>query len=296
MVSCSEETIEACFMQELTLKEHQLVMLDILKDIHSFCEEHKILYSIAWGTLIGAVRHKGFIPWDDDVDVVLPRPVFERFCKEYRSDKYRLIYYGNDRTALGAFARVVDCTRTEYRNEHPWTAQPSGVFVDVFALDGLPSLAECKYFYKKMKPVKRLFYMFRRQNHHFAPNDSFMSIAITVIARIIGFGGRLPYLLLKRFVSEMERYKYEDCEYFSTLACLEIDPVVLLKEDFEDTVLLDFEDTRVRAMKGYDRVLRQVFGDYMQYPPVEERVPCQNGNHFYWKMSDRIDETLTQSC
>ena len=86
-------------MQELTLKELQQVSLDIIKDVHSFCVNNNITYSIAYGTLIGALRHKGFIPWDDDVDIVMPRPDFERFCREYRSDKLRLIYYGNDKTA-----------------------------------------------------------------------------------------------------------------------------------------------------------------------------------------------------
>ena len=70
-------------MQELTLKELQQASLDILKDVHSFCEANQIQYSIAYGTLIGALRHKGFIPWDDDVDIVMPRPDFERFCKIY---------------------------------------------------------------------------------------------------------------------------------------------------------------------------------------------------------------------
>ena len=66
-------------MKEMTLKDVQGVSLDILKDVHSFCESHHIRYSLAYGTLIGAIRHKGFIPWDDDVDIVIPRPDFTRF-------------------------------------------------------------------------------------------------------------------------------------------------------------------------------------------------------------------------
>ena len=66
-------------MKELTNRELQLFSLDILKDVHAFCEKEKIKYSLAYGTLIGAVRHQGFIPWDNDIDIIMPRPEYERF-------------------------------------------------------------------------------------------------------------------------------------------------------------------------------------------------------------------------
>ncbi|MBQ7239602.1 MAG: LicD family protein, partial [Bacteroidales bacterium] len=124
-------------MQELTLKELQGVSLDLLVSLHDFCVKNKVNYSIAYGTLIGALRHKGFIPWDDDIDVMMPRPDYERFCKSYKSDRYRLIYYGNDKTALAGFARLVDCQKTNYKTERPWTMQKSGVWIDIFPIDGV---------------------------------------------------------------------------------------------------------------------------------------------------------------
>lgn len=270
-------------MQELTLRELQQVSLDIIKDVHSFCVNNNITYSIAYGTLIGALRHKGFIPWDDDVDIVMPRPDFERFCREYRSDKLRLIYYGNDKTALAAFARVVECKITGYQTERPWTAQDSGVWIDIFPLDGVDNQEEYRKRYARMKRISWFVYKFRRQNHHIAPSDSWWSKTKTVIAKIIGFNGWLPNALLKRIVAIMTKYDYNACSHYGQMSCLDDGPIVFSKEGFNDSLLLDFEDAKFCAMKDYDNVLRQLYGDYMQLPPEEKRIPKQYWIKFFWK-------------
>ena len=271
-------------MQELTLKELQQVSLDILKDVHTFCEANHIQYSIAYGTLIGALRHKGFIPWDDDVDIVMPRPDFERFCKTYQSNNnMRMIYYGNDRTALAAFARVVECEKTHYQTERPWTEQRSGVWIDIFPLDGVANQDEYSKRYERLKRISWYVYKFRRQNHHIVPTDSLWSKTKTKVARIIGFNGWLPYVLLKYIVSKMTIYKYEDYDFYGQMSCLDDGPIMFSKKDFKDTVLLDFEDTKFRVMSGYDKVLHQLYGDYMQMPPEDKRIPKQYWIKFYWK-------------
>lgn len=270
-------------IKELTLQELQQVSLDILKDVHAFCTERGIRYSIAYGTLIGALRHKGFIPWDDDVDIVMPRPDYERFCKEYYSDKLRLIYYGNDKTALAAFARVVECNRTGYQTERPWTAQPSGLWIDIFPLDGVVNQKEYSRRYKHLKRISWVVYKFRRQNHHIVATDSLWSKIKTVVARVIGLNGWLPAVLLKRIEAIMTRYSYEDCVEYGQMSCLDDGPILFSKEDFRDTELFDFEDCRFCAQNGYDRVLRQLYGDYMQLPPEDKCHPKQYWIKFYWK-------------
>lgn len=270
-------------MQELTLKELQQVSLDILKDVHTFCETNKIRYSMAYGTLIGAVRHKGFIPWDDDVDIVMPRPDFERFCKEYKSDHMQLIYYDNDKTALAAFARVCECDRTGFQTERPWTTQHSGVWIDIFPLDGVTNQEEYIKRYNHLKRISPIVYKFRRQNHHIVDTDSWWSRTKTILARIIGINGLLPHALLKRIVSIMTKYDYDKCTMYGQMSCLDDGAILFSKQDFQSTVLLDFEDTRFMAMNGYDNVLRQIYGDYMLLPPEDKRVPKQYWIHFLWK-------------
>lgn len=270
-------------MQELTLKELQKVSLGILKDVHAFCEANQIRYSIAYGTLIGALRHKGFIPWDDDMDIVMPRPDFERFCKTYHSKQgMRMIYYGNDKSALAAFARVCECEKTDYQTERPWTVQKSGVWIDIFPLDGVVNQKEYTCRYNKLKCISPIVYKFRRQNHHIVASDSLGSKTKTIIAKIIGLGGILPNLLMKWLVAIMTKYDYDNCEMYGQMSCLDDGPIMFSKEGFKETVLLDFEDTQFRAMKGYDPVLHQIYGDYMQLPPEDKRVPKQYWIHFYW--------------
>ena len=127
-------------MKRLSQKDLQVISLEILKDVDAFCKANGIRYSMAYGTLLGAVRHKGFIPWDDDVDIVMMRSDYERFCREYKSDKYEL--FGNPRTsdAYVAYARVADMKDTESRTYIPWAGnrQDQGVRIDVFPLDYAP--------------------------------------------------------------------------------------------------------------------------------------------------------------
>ena len=127
-------------MKELSLKELQGCCLEILKDVDAFCRTNEINYSLAYGSLLGAVRHKGFIPWDDDLDIVMPRKDYERFCREYRSGNFRLICQDNTPDCFIPFARVTDFTRTESRTYAPWmgSMQNPGVWIDVFPLDYAP--------------------------------------------------------------------------------------------------------------------------------------------------------------
>ncbi len=271
-------------MEELTLKELQEASLGLLLDVHKFCVKNNINYSIDYGTLIGALRHKGFIPWDDDVDIVMPRPDYELFCKEYRSLDYKLIYYGNDPTALAAFARVVDCKKTHYETERPWTKQESGVWIDIFPIDGVET--DQKLYakrYNKLKNMCEVAYKFRRQNHHIKDEDSLWSKFKTLIAPILGFGGKVPMGIIKKMVNIMSIVPYGSTPFVGQCSCLDDGPIQFPKDDFKDYVLLPFEQYEFYAMSGYDHHLKQLYGDYMQLPPEDKRKPKQYWIHFYKK-------------
>ena len=94
---------------------------------------------------------------------------------------------------------------------------------------------------------------------------------------------RLFNNILKYIVLKMKKYKYEDYDYYGQMSCLDDGPIMFSKEGFKDTVLLDFEDTQFRAMNGYEEVLHQLYGDYMQMPPEDKRTPKQYWIHYFWK-------------
>lgn len=149
-------------MKELTLRELQNEELNILKDVHSFCKKNNIRYSLYGGTLIGALRHKGFIPWDDDIDIIMPRPDYDRFCKNYKSVNYKVADMHSEKSFMLAFARVYDDKRTTSISTYPWISKDVGVWIDVFPADGL-SLDESKikWMYKKVICLRRLILLSR---------------------------------------------------------------------------------------------------------------------------------------
>ena len=271
-------------MQELTLRELQEACLGLLVDIHRFCQDNKINYSIGYGTLIGALRHKGFIPWDDDVDIIMPRPDYERFCKTYVAEDSKLIYYGNDPSSLTAFARVVDSKKTIQESARPWTKQISGVWVDVFPIDGVEEDRE-RYArrYSRLQKACDFAFKFRRQNQHLNPGDPLSSKIKVLLANILGFGGRVPSYMVKMMVKTMSEVPYGSTPYVGQCSCLDDGPIQFPIEDFKDFVLLPFENHEFYALSGYDHHLRQLYGDYMQFPPEEDRVPKHCWIKYYKK-------------
>ena len=124
-------------MKELSLKEIQALSLEILIDVAEFCEKNGIHYSLAYGTCLGAVRHKGFIPWDDDVDVQMLREDYERFARTYRSERFKFFDSSNMKDCWIPFGRVCDCERTVSKTNIPWhggTVQ-TGLWIDIFPVD-----------------------------------------------------------------------------------------------------------------------------------------------------------------
>ena len=121
-------------MKEIGLKELRDLQLDILQNVHDFCVAHGIHYSLAYGTLLGAIRHKGYIPWDDDIDIAMLRPDYEKFMREYKDEVYRFCECRLDKDIHIGFGKVED-TRTiiiEAGN-----TKNLGVTIDVFPIDDL---------------------------------------------------------------------------------------------------------------------------------------------------------------
>lgn len=260
-----------------SLDELKKIELDIMLKIHHFCEENKIRYYMIAGTLIGAIRHKGFIPWDDDIDIAMPREDYEKFLKIFpefgKKNNLQAVnnrtkpYYGRPMT------KVIDTrtllTEPEYRSD-----DPIGVFVDIWVMDGVPNDASKGNWLKKMRKEKEILFA---SVYKATTEFSFGKNLAILLGRPINYKKRA-----EKFDKLAQTYKYEECDIVVNYIGMTKKLETYQKSWFGEGVLVDFEGYKFWAPAKYDMWLRARFGDYMQLPPENERIPHHVMNT-YWK-------------
>ena len=273
-------------LEELSLKEIQAKSLEILRDVDSFCRKEQISYSLAYGTLIGAIRHKGFIPWDDDIDIVMPRADYERFVKTYKSKKFRLLSPENDKDCFIAYSRVYDEDETIVRTTLPFAKKyRGGIWIDLFPLDG----AEDDFSSFK-RQIGNLTELFDKQLYfRDAVTNPFYFHSVKKILgafkrKVMRRNGRGLPDIIRKMRTLATQYPYGSTGHWSQFTCMDDGTRnYQLMEDFSSTIDVEFEGHLFPAMNGYDRVLRNIYGNYMELPPEEQRVPKQGYLQIYWK-------------
>jgi len=257
-------------MKEIeTSEELKKIGLDCLLAVHRFCEEHQIMYSLACGTLIGAVRHKGFIPWDDDVDIYMLRDDYNRFLSSFKDDAgiYRAISLETSKKWRLPYAKVYD-SRTMLI-EHANTNNSSiGFGIDIFPIDAVPdSYSEWQRYEKQRVFLQRVFAMKKivwRKGRSLKKN-LFLYTMKTLM---------LP-VSMRHFAEYIDCYsqKYNTSSTaFLAENCFGTPNNRFERNDFSCTVDLSFENYLLKAMSGYDNYLRAFYGDYMKLPPVEKQI------------------------
>lgn len=255
------------------LRGLQLKELDILKHFHNFCEKNGITYYLCGGCLIGSLRYKGFIPWDDDADVFMPRPDYEIFIKEWQRQKadgrFVLLNETDETFTRNAFATLVDTSGTLIKNYQKDLKIPHGIAFDIFPIDPRPDSKAQKYFQYFWCVIYTLFRAQTIPEKHGGVMALGSKILLTIFKSY-----KIRKKIWKLAESQMTKYRLEDCSYICELCA---GPGIMTnqypKELFEETVDVEFEGYKFKAMKGYDEYLKLAFGeDYMTPPPVEEQV------------------------
>lgn len=255
------------------LKKLQSLELMILKDFIKICEENNLSYYIYAGSLLGAVRHNGFIPWDDDLDVVMFRDDYEKFKKIFISsnnEKYELL---TNETHEDYFHLLSKLMIKGTLFEEKWVNQVDfhiGINIDIFVLDDLSDDNFKRYyqlkkafFYNKLLIMSQI----KLDNLPFIPKV--VTHSGYYLLRLFGIK---PNWLNKRCLNFLKKYKDENTKcVFDISATAEEYPQIYQKEDFKEIVKIPFEDIEVNAPKGYDHILKSLYGDYMQLPPEEDR-------------------------
>ena len=275
-------------MKDLTLKEIQSQSLEILQAVHDFCMAQGIKYSLAYGTLIGAIRHKGFIPWDDDIDIILPRPDYERFVRTFSAPGLGIISEKDPDYFLN-YCRVFDTEKTFCKTILPVGKDyKGGVWIDVFPADGVSDDFEA--FRRNVVQYKKIWMLQLRYRYAQATlKDIFRTcgikdLCILLAIKLSGQGKKRLRKVNGEVRGNAAQIPYGSTAHWSQLEVLD-DGVrnYQLCEDFEETVDALFEGRTFKIMKGYDRVLRNIYGDYMQLPPEDQRQPKHGHVTLYWK-------------
>ena len=258
-------------MREISdTKEKQKIALDILTEFDLFCRNNNLRYALCYGTLLGAVRHKGFIPWDDDVDVVMPRPDYDRFLKLTRngmSNIYKVISKDNIKNIGMAYAKVIDSRTRMY--EDIYDPYESGMFIDVFPMDGVPDNDK-----ETLRHLNRICSHIRKCNIRRMQIKKGRNLITTIPKFIAIFFARIAVRVDKeseKIEGLARKYSFENCERISLSVCSDSKLCVTDKAKFTNYIELPFEGHLFFAPSNYDEFLTKVYGDYMTLPPENEQ-------------------------
>lgn len=273
-------------MIPISQEECRDLQISMLKEIDSFCKTHNLTYFMAFGTLIGAVRHKGFIPWDDDIDIMMPRKDYESFERLFPSgEKYRFLTMNNTHNYPYAFGKVIDA-RTIKKEPLRARYQVIGLDIDVFPIDNYPEDLEeakewCRLISSRQVALNKTFLPFSKSKKLLYSLTKNAKIATRHLLDDLGICS------VKQLVSQIDtlsqKYNRKDSKYCG-IAAISTYGVRKRnrKEIYSSSVDLSFEGFLFSAPIGYHEYLTDVYGDYMQLPPVDKRI-THHVNQIFWK-------------
>ena len=288
-------------MQELTATEllkWKRIITDVLRAFQEICSQHHLTYYAVGGTAIGAVRHHGIIPWDDDIDVAMPRPDFERFleiCRTTDLGNYELISSETHPNYYLPFPKL--CNKNTTLVERPDVPCVIGLFVDIFPLDGTSDdVAEVQALVGRYKKLQN-------RCEAICTHSTFWQYLVLLakphewgrfVFKTLGFFFRKPMkrYFLKKMQSICQKYAYEDAShrinYGGAYGVRELFKCHVLDGE---PISMPFENITIDMMPGYDEYLRGVYGDYMQLPPEEKRI----AHHLkaFYDLDRRVESPFT---
>ena len=281
-------------MKELTPEEQprwNSIINGVLRQFIEICREHSLTYFCCGGTAIGAVRHHAMIPWDDDIDVFMPRPDYDRFVElasRQLPDGLELVTPYSKQDYPLYFVKLCDShTTLQEEEEVPCVV---GLYIDIFPIDGAPDDIE------QARAMERRFTKTKHKLEAVSSHVSFADYLLLLtqpkewgrfVRKTVAFFCRYAYRqhLLRQMEAICRQYDYDDSTLVAVYCGSYGPKEVFPKAWLQSQVMFPYEDMEVALPSGYDNYLRQYYGDYMQLPPEEKRV----SHHLkaYYNLSER---------
>lgn len=254
------------------LRELQLAELEGLKFFDDFCRNNGITYYMCGGCLIGSIRTKGFVPWDDDIDVLMPRPDYEQFLKLYKeknpSERFVLLDGTKEATYGNIFAVLMDTNHTMVKEYQKDMDMPHGIPLDIFPIDGLASGKIGRI----MQYVWTMIYSLFRSGIVPKNQGGLLSFGSKILLGIFR-GKGIRYKIWKFAEKRMSCHSFETADNVAELcAGFYFMKKVYPRSIYDGVTEVEFEGRNYLAMKNYDDYLKIPFGNYMELPPEDERV------------------------
>ena len=252
----------------------QLKLLSMLKWFDSYCEQHKICYYIAGGSLLGAVRHGGFIPWDDDIDIIIPRSDYEKLINTFDSQgsQYELEspYCGN-KDFLFSYSKLYDNSTTLTENAKVQCTR--GIYIDLFPLDGVGD-ANWEKNYSKFDRLNML--LMTRTCSIRKGRGLLKNLSVLLMRMVPGFvlDNKKLSIMVDKVASQID---YESSVYVGNLMGAYRSKEIIKKDIIGKPTRYRFENIYVNGPEKYDEYLTHIYGDWRQIPPEDKR----HGAHSY---------------
>lgn len=262
----------------------EILKLELVKALNEFdhyCKANNLKYSLAYGTALGAVRHHGFIPWDDDIDVMMPRSDYEKLEKIYQHDIYDFYTQKRHQPYAYAYGKLVN-TNTRLIERNVKEKYELGVYIDIFPVDFYVKSAEKEIFKNARKIENALHFIalkftFRNINIRLC-----LKYLVIILLRVFLFISRnTPMILVEKLEKYLKKF-YNDSEDMKVIVGGSENECDFKDSDFDSLIPIDFEEKTFMILKDYDRYLKNVYGDYMKLPPKSKRVSNHNFDAF-WK-------------